>query len=217
MPKKLDRCVQQVRGQGESEDSAYAICSKSTGIKRKKSGGWTKEKKDSIKYNALKRVIKDFLKEAINLTKIGYVVVDGEDQKMYPIKIFKFEKYPEHQALEQAIQLADQKGAQVHSLKPNGQPGELVWPHETDQISENEEMISILKGQDYATISGLSYRLKECGANVTLSYKNGSHTLMVRRDLLPLVVDSLKNTCDSLGQRIGEELELKHFKKNEKK
>jgi len=44
MPKKLDRCVKKVQAQGKSKSSAYAICSSSTGIKRKKGGGWTKGK-----------------------------------------------------------------------------------------------------------------------------------------------------------------------------
>lgn len=45
MPKKLDRCVKKVKKQGKDESSAYAICSASTGYKRKKSGGWRKGKK----------------------------------------------------------------------------------------------------------------------------------------------------------------------------
>lgn len=44
MPKKLERCVKKVQGQGKSKSSAYAICSNSTGIKKKKGGGWTKGK-----------------------------------------------------------------------------------------------------------------------------------------------------------------------------
>lgn len=49
MPKKLDRCVKKVKKQGKKEDQAYAICSKSTGIKRKKGGGWTKGKRTKKK------------------------------------------------------------------------------------------------------------------------------------------------------------------------
>ena len=45
MPKKLERCVREVRKSGKSKSSTYGICSKSTGIKRKKGGGWTKGKK----------------------------------------------------------------------------------------------------------------------------------------------------------------------------
>jgi len=45
MPKKLDRCVKSVKKSGKSESAAYGICSKSTGIKRKKGNGWTKGKK----------------------------------------------------------------------------------------------------------------------------------------------------------------------------
>jgi len=45
MPKKMDRCVRKVRKTSKSKSSAYAICSKTTGIKRKKGGGWTKGKK----------------------------------------------------------------------------------------------------------------------------------------------------------------------------
>jgi len=44
MPKKLDDCVQALKEKGYTEAAAYAICSESTGIKRKKGGGWRKEK-----------------------------------------------------------------------------------------------------------------------------------------------------------------------------
>lgn len=45
MPAKLERCVRKVRSSGKSKSSAYGICVSSTGIKRKKGGGWTKGKK----------------------------------------------------------------------------------------------------------------------------------------------------------------------------
>ena len=59
MPAKLERCVSKVTKQqkdkGKSKEdaksSAYAICSSSTGIKRKKGGGWKKEK--TVKENTL--------------------------------------------------------------------------------------------------------------------------------------------------------------------
>jgi hypothetical protein len=44
MPKILDKCVKKVKKQGKSKSSAYAICVKSTGWKKKKGGGWTKKK-----------------------------------------------------------------------------------------------------------------------------------------------------------------------------
>lgn len=50
MPKKLDKCIKKVKDEGKSEDSAYAICSSSTGIKKKKGGGWTKPIKESFYY-----------------------------------------------------------------------------------------------------------------------------------------------------------------------
>jgi len=40
-PKPLERCVRKVRQKGHSKSSAYAICVKSTGWKKKKGGGWT--------------------------------------------------------------------------------------------------------------------------------------------------------------------------------
>ena len=40
MPAKLERCVQKVQSQGKSKDSAYAICSSSTGWQKKSGGGW---------------------------------------------------------------------------------------------------------------------------------------------------------------------------------
>ena len=45
MPKKLEKCVKAVQKTGKSKDSAYGICVASTGIKKKKGGGWTKESK----------------------------------------------------------------------------------------------------------------------------------------------------------------------------
>ena len=49
MPKKLERCVKKVKKQGKEESDAYAICSASTGIKRKKGGGWKKVKENNMK------------------------------------------------------------------------------------------------------------------------------------------------------------------------
>ena len=43
MPKKLEKCVQHLKDQGKDDSSAWAICTKSTGYKRKKGGGWIKE------------------------------------------------------------------------------------------------------------------------------------------------------------------------------
>lgn len=45
MPKKLESCIAKLKDDGESKDSAYAICSAATGIKKKKGGSWTKGKK----------------------------------------------------------------------------------------------------------------------------------------------------------------------------
>jgi len=46
MPAKLERCVRKVRAKSRKYPvkSAWAICVKSTGIKKKKGGGWTKPK-----------------------------------------------------------------------------------------------------------------------------------------------------------------------------
>ena len=72
MPAKLDRCVKKVKKQGKDESSAYAICSSSTGIKRKKGGGWKKEMKESIDKVEITRFIQkicdnDFSKAADHL------------------------------------------------------------------------------------------------------------------------------------------------------
>jgi hypothetical protein len=45
MPAKLERCIKHVMSQGKSKSSAYGICCESTGIKKKKGGGWTQGKK----------------------------------------------------------------------------------------------------------------------------------------------------------------------------
>ena len=44
MPKKLMDCVKELMKKGHDQSSAYAICEKSTGWKRKKGGGWRNEK-----------------------------------------------------------------------------------------------------------------------------------------------------------------------------
>ena len=44
MPAKLERCVKKVKKKSPKV-KAWAICSESTGVKRKKGGGWTKGKK----------------------------------------------------------------------------------------------------------------------------------------------------------------------------
>ena len=44
MPAKLERCVRKVKKKGETRDP-WAVCVKATGMKKKKSGGWTKGKK----------------------------------------------------------------------------------------------------------------------------------------------------------------------------
>ena len=48
MPKILDRCVRKVKAKAKKQGkkvNAWAVCSESTGYKRKKGGGWTKKGK----------------------------------------------------------------------------------------------------------------------------------------------------------------------------
>lgn len=213
---KMERCVKKVKGQSDV-DNPYAVCSASTDLK-KKSGGPGFTKKSKLK-ETIKQIIKEVLQEE---QKFGYVVagVDqskqsyrpGDEDNVHVLRIFSFNKYPEHKALETAIQYAQQNEANVYTMRNDGTYGEKVWPEEK-LTEEKEDMVKILKGKDYSTINGLSYHLKECGCDTTMGYDKGDHVLMVRRDLLPLAVDSLKNTCDNLGQIIAEKLEQKHFKK----
>jgi len=42
MPAKLERCIRKVKGKVKN---SWAVCTVSTGIKRKKGGGWTKGKR----------------------------------------------------------------------------------------------------------------------------------------------------------------------------
>lgn len=74
-----------------------------------------------------------------------------------------------------------------------------------------EERCKLMTGQDYTTINGMSYRLKECGCDTTMGYDNNKHTLMVRRDHLPLAIDTLKNTGDDLSLAVSEKLQKKYF------
>jgi len=59
MPKSLEKCVNDVKEQGKSEDSAYAICSNSTGYKVGK--GSTKHKKKWIKEESFDSFIANVL------------------------------------------------------------------------------------------------------------------------------------------------------------
>jgi len=45
MPAKLERCVRKVKAKSKGKVNAWAVCSDSTGIKKKKGGGWTEGKK----------------------------------------------------------------------------------------------------------------------------------------------------------------------------
>lgn len=45
MGEKLDRCVKSVKAKNDKKVNPYAVCVASTGIKKKKGGGWTKGKK----------------------------------------------------------------------------------------------------------------------------------------------------------------------------
>jgi len=45
MPAKLERCVKKVKAKSKGKVSAWAVCVKSTGMKKKKGGGWTKGKR----------------------------------------------------------------------------------------------------------------------------------------------------------------------------
>jgi len=47
VPAKLERCVKKVKAQNRKKKkkvNPWAVCSSSTGIKKKKGGGWTKGK-----------------------------------------------------------------------------------------------------------------------------------------------------------------------------
>ena len=45
MPKKLESCVSKVKAKSGKKVNPWAVCASSTGIKKKKGGGWTKGKK----------------------------------------------------------------------------------------------------------------------------------------------------------------------------
>jgi len=68
MPKKLDNCVKQVvkqqqkagKNKKDAKSSAYAICSSSTGYKRKKGGGWKKEK-EMTKESKEQKLVTNFI------------------------------------------------------------------------------------------------------------------------------------------------------------
>ena len=64
MPKKLEDCISDLKAQGKSEDSAYAICAKSTGWVRKKGGGWRNKKTgDTYNEDFMELFIKELLEK----------------------------------------------------------------------------------------------------------------------------------------------------------
>ena len=71
---------------------------------------------------------------------------------------------------------------------------------------------NLLKGKDYSTVSGLSYHLKEEGCDTKLSYKDGNHRLLVRRDHMPKVFETLSTSSDEVELTLAERLKSTHFK-----
>ena len=59
MPAKLDRCVEKLKKKGMSDPAAWGSCVKSTGIKRKKGGGWAKTKKTPTGAVKIKKLEKE--------------------------------------------------------------------------------------------------------------------------------------------------------------
>ena len=79
-------------------------------------------------------------------------------------------------------------------------------------MTEDGGYHNLLKGKDYATVSGLSYHLKEEGCDTKISYEEGNHRLMVRRDHLQKVFEMLKDSHDGVELAIAERLNSTHFK-----
>ena len=79
---------------------------------------------------------------------------------------------------------------------------------------EEDSYTPMMKGKDYSTVNGISYRLKECGVATKMGYDNGNHTLSVRNDQMGLATESLIETGDELSYELGQKLNEKHFKKN---
>ena len=65
MPKKLEDCVKSVKAKG-GKTNAWAVCSASTGIKKKKGGGWTKEKTMKKESVDSKKAYVDFINGICN-------------------------------------------------------------------------------------------------------------------------------------------------------
>lgn len=234
MPKKLDRCVKKVKADGKSTDSAYAICSDSTGVKRKKGGLldttiWGDSYKNGYEpvkvvsftttdtMNEIKSIIKQAVREIIQENqggKIGYAVM-GNDKKV--VGNYTFKKYPNHQALENAIKHAGSMGGgHVHELKSGNKLGDIVWPDDYamhESVKSDSSYVEIMRGDDPSVVDGFNYRLTECGIETKKGYNNGKTTLLVRRDQLPNSISTLVNTGDELGEAVGKKLEEKYFKK----
>jgi len=84
-------------------------------------------------------------------------------------------------------------------------------------MMEEEDYVSGFQSEDYSSVNGYAYRLKECGVDTRMDYDNGKHRLMVRRDHLPLAIDTLKNSADEMGIAVAEKMNNKHFKKSNNK
>lgn len=77
-------------------------------------------------------------------------------------------------------------------------------------IEQDVEYVTAVRGQDYATINGMAYQLKECGVDSKLNYKNGAHRLLVRRDHLPRAIEMLENSVDEVSSVLAERLKKKY-------
>lgn len=80
-------------------------------------------------------------------------------------------------------------------------------------MMENDEYVPMYKSCDHSTFDGINYHLKECGVNTRIDYvEDGGQRMMVRRDHLPLAIDTLKNTLDEVGSVLADKLQEKYFK-----
>lgn len=82
MPKQLTDCVKHVKSQGHDESSAYAICSKSTGWRRKSKGKWKNKKTGASFHESVTPKFDEFIQEHAPVKQspiglIGYATEDG--------------------------------------------------------------------------------------------------------------------------------------------
>ena len=175
----------------------------------------------------LKETIKDIVRESIsemdmssqitggtNSPKVGYKVHPrrGGSQAGSPVMAgmleFPFAKYPEHKALESAIERASEIGGTVFVVHADGSKGEVVWP-EGHMTTAEDVPTNMNEDGGYEEVGGdqLGASTSQKGYAVVMPLSNDDHkTLELANRLAQKIGGTVisVNSDGSMGEPMNE-------------